>query len=124
MVEEDVSPDGRLRFLVVAGNDGDVTLEFDGFPWHTHAEILATLIGLPEAEAVRRYVADLVGGESVIVLWSVGGDLRDVWVSDDPIKDAGYASTSYAEPNESVALRYWDGREWHAEPDAPPASGK
>jgi len=32
MVEEHVSPDGRLRFLVVTDDDGDVTLGFDGFP--------------------------------------------------------------------------------------------
>jgi hypothetical protein len=117
-VEEYVSPDGRLRFRVITGADGDVTLGFDGFPWHTHADILAALTGLPEPEAVRRYVADLVGGESVIVLWSVRGELRDVWVSDDPAKDAGYASTAYAEPGESVALRYWDGRAWRAEQNA------
>lgn len=114
-MEEHVSPDGRLRFLVVTGDDGDVTLGFAGFPWHTHADILAALTGLPEAEAVRRYVADLVGEESVIVLWSVCGELRDVWVSDDPVKDAGYASTANAAPGESVALRHWDGRAWRAE---------
>jgi hypothetical protein len=117
-VEEHVSPDGRLRLRVVTGADGDVTLGFDGFPWHTHADILAATAGLPEAEAVRRFVADLTGGAAVIVLWSVGGELRDVWVSDNPAADAGYASTTYAEPGESVALRYWDGREWHAEPGA------
>jgi hypothetical protein len=124
VVEEHVSPDGRLRFLVVTGDDGDVKLGFDGFPWHTHADILAALTGLPEAEAVRRYVADLVGGNSVIVLWSVGGELRDIWVSDDPAKDAGYASTAYAEPGEAVALRYWDGRAWRAEQNAAANGGR
>jgi hypothetical protein len=114
VAEEHVSPDGRLRFLVVTGDDGDVTLGFDGFPWHTHADILAALTGLAEAEAVRRFVSNLVGGKSVIVLWSVSGELRDVWASDDPAKDAGYASTAYADPGESVALRYWDGRAWRA----------
>ncbi len=118
MAEEYVSPDGRLRFRVVTGENGDVMLGFAGFPWHTHADILAALSGLPEAEAVRRFVADLVGGESVIVQWSVHGDLRDVWVSDDPVKDAAYASTAYAEPGESVVLRYWDGRAWRAEQGA------
>src|SRR5262249_4306158 len=91
VVEEHVSPDGRLRFLVVTGEQGELTLGFAGFAGPTHADIRAALPGLPEAEAVRRYVSDLVGGESVIVLWSVGGELRDVWVSDDPAKDAGYA---------------------------------
>jgi hypothetical protein len=117
--EEHVSPDGLLRFLVVTGDDGDVTPGFDDFPWHTHADILAATTGRSEAEAVRRFVDDLVGGVSVIVLWSVAGELRDVWVSDDPASDVGYADSPYAEPGESVVLRYWDGRTWSAEPGAP-----
>ena len=114
MVEEHVTPDGQLRFRVVTEDDGDVTLGFDGFPWHTHADILAATTGLPHDEAVRQFVNDLVGGLSVIVLWWVAGEMRDVWVSDDPAKDAGYASTAYAEAGESVTLRYWDGRAWQA----------
>jgi hypothetical protein len=117
-VEEHASPDGLLRFLVVTGDDGDVELGFDGFPCHTHADILADLTGLPEAEAVRQYVDDLVGGKSVIVLWSVDGELRDVWVSDDPVQDAGYAHSAHAAPGESVVLRYWDGRSWRNAPGA------
>jgi hypothetical protein len=120
VVEKHVSPDGLLRFSVITGNDGDVTLGFDGFPWHTHADILAATTGLPQAEAVRRFVGDLVRGRSVIVLWSVGGELRDVWVSDDPARDAGYASSASAQPGESVLLCYWDGRAWSAEPVATP----
>jgi hypothetical protein len=111
-VQEHVSPDGQLHFRVVTAPDGDVSLGFDGFPWHTHADILAALTGRPEAEAVRRFVEDLVGSRSVIVLWSVGGELRDVWVSDDPVRDAAYPL-----PGESVALRYWDGRAWPGEQD-------
>lgn len=120
VAEEYVSPDGLLRFVVVTGADGDVTLGFDGFTWHTHSYILAATLGIPEADAVRRYVADLIGGASVIVLWSVGDKLRDVWVSGDPAHDAGYAASAYAEPGESVVLRYWDGRAWVAEPSAGP----
>src|SRR2546422_946428 len=106
-VEEQISPDGRLRFLVADGEDGDVSLGFAGFPWHTHGDILAALTGLPESEAVRRYVEDLIGGVSVVALWSVAGGLRDVWVSDNPERDA-----DYPEAGESIELRYWDGREW------------
>jgi hypothetical protein len=113
-MQEHVSPDGRLRFRIVTGADGDVVLGFDGFPWHTHGDILATTTGLPEAEAVRRFVNDLVCGRSVIVLWSVAGELRDVWVSDDPSRDATYSDTAYAQPGESVMLRHWDGRAWPA----------
>jgi len=68
MVEEHVSPDGRLWFRVVTGDDGDVTLGFVGFPWHTHADILAATTGLPRAEAVRRFVSDLLSGVSAVAL--------------------------------------------------------
>src|SRR5206468_1014471 len=106
-MEEYLSPDGQLRFRVAPGEEGDVSLGFVGFPWHTHGDILAVTTGQPVAAAVRRFVTDLVGGQSVIVVWSVGGEVRDVWVSDDPARDAGYA-----QPGESVELRHWDGREW------------
>jgi hypothetical protein len=106
-VEEHISPDGRLTFLVVQGEDGDVSMGFAGFPWHTHADILAALAGLSEAEAVRRYVDDLIGGVSVVALWSVAGELRDIWVSENPERDA-----DYPQAGESIELRFWDGSQW------------
>jgi hypothetical protein len=106
-VEEHVSPDGRLRFLIVADHDGDLALGFDGFQWHTHADILASLSGLVLAEAVHRYVDDLLGDKSVIALWGVPGEVRDVWVSDDPAHDAAYPIDG-----EVIELRYRSGRPW------------
>lgn len=119
MIEEHVSPDGILRFHVVTGDDGDVTLGFDGFPWHTHGDILAATTGLSTAEAVRQFIADLLGAESVVVLWSVDGELRDVWVSDNPSDDSNYVDALSAGNGESVQSRYWDGRTWR-----PPDSDK
>ena len=106
-VEEHVSPDGRLRFLVVAGPDGDLALGFDGYPWHTHADILAELSGLVQSEAVRRYVDGLLNDESAIALWGIPGEVRDVWVSEDPARDAAYPIEG-----EVIELRYWSGRPW------------
>lgn len=104
-LEEHVSPDGKLRFRVVTSDGGGVSLGFVGFPWHTHADILAATTGLSQTEAVRQFVRDLIRGKSVIVLWSVGDELQDVWVSDNPGRDI-----AYPQPGESVELRYWDGR--------------
>lgn len=106
-VESHVSPDGRLQFLVVADPDGDLALGFDGFPWHTHADILASLSGLEQAQAVRRYIDDLLDDKSVIALWGVPGEVRDVWVSEEPARDAHYPIEG-----EVIELRYWSGRPW------------
>jgi Pentapeptide repeats (8 copies) len=106
-VEEHISPDGRLTFRVVREADGDILLGFAGFPWHTHGDILAALTGLAEMAAIRRYVDDLIGGRSVVALWSVAGELRDIWVSDNPERDA-----NYPQAGESIELRFWDGSPW------------
>ena len=34
----------------------------------------------------------------------MGGQIRDVWVTDDPAKDV-----KNKEPNENLEFRYWDG---------------
>jgi len=98
------------RPLAVLGRrrpDGDLALGFDGFPWHTHADILASLSGLEQAKAVRRYVDDLLDDKSVMALWGVPGEVRDVWVSEEPARDAEYPIEG-----EVIELRYWSGRPW------------
>lgn len=54
VIERYESPDGALTFLVGRTVDGDYCLGFDGYSAHTHADILASLSGLPEREAIRR----------------------------------------------------------------------
>jgi hypothetical protein len=109
-VAEYESPDGRLRLLVQTGDDGDdgdATIGFAGRPWHTHGTILAATSGLPEDEALRQFLRRLCDGSLAIVVFKVAGDVRDVWVSDDPAADAHYAAEG-----ESVELRRWDGGRW------------
>ena len=106
-VEEHVSPDGRLRFLVVVDASGDIALGFDGCPWHTHADILAALSGLPAADAGRQFVNDLLSDKSVIAVWGVPGRVDDVWVSEDPT-----SAIAYPQDGEIIELRYWNGRPW------------
>jgi hypothetical protein len=106
-IEEHVSPDGRLRFLVLSYPDGDVALGFDGYPSHTHADILATLSGLAAADAVRQFVDDLLSDKSVIAVWGVPGKVEDVCVSEDPARDAAYQQVG-----EIIELRHWSGRPW------------
>jgi hypothetical protein len=106
-IEEHISPDGRLRLRVEASPDGDLAIGFDGYAWHTHADILAALSGLKEVDAVRTFVNDILKDKAVIALWSIAGELRDVWVSDEPSKAA-----AYPQGGEVIELRYWSGRAW------------
>jgi hypothetical protein len=45
ILEEHRSPDGLLRFIVTRDEQGDISLGFDGFVWHTHADVLARRLG-------------------------------------------------------------------------------
>ena len=103
LIEEHRSPDGLLTFKVGRDDGGDYCLGFDGYSWHTHADILASLSGLGEAEATRQFVDDLVGGRAIIAIARVGGKIRDVWVADAPV--AG----KYKPDDETIEFRFWDG---------------
>ena len=104
LVEQHRSPDGLLTLKVGREADGDVCIGFDGYSWHTHADILASLSGLREDEAVRRFVDGLLGGRAIIAVARVGGKIRDVWVADEPVAD------KYKPDDETIEFRYWDGR--------------
>ncbi len=106
-VGEYVSPDGQLRFLVTCP-DGDWAIGFDGFPWHTHGSILAELSGQNEIAAIERFVADLTGNISVIVLTRRSGVLTDVWITDD-LAAAVSDCKRYGWPDETIEFRLWDG---------------
>src|SRR4051794_22021905 len=61
VIEEHVSPDGRLCFRVTHDiANGVVILSFAGYCWHTHPDLLASAYGLSEPEAVRKCVDDLL----------------------------------------------------------------
>ncbi|WFU41621.1 hypothetical protein QA640_03595 [Bradyrhizobium sp. CB82] len=106
-VGEYVSPDGQLRLLVICP-DGDWTLGFNGFPWHTHGSIRASLSGKDEATAINSFVADLTSGKSVIAIRHIKGTAVDVWVTDDPAEDVSN-SRRYGPEDETIEFRLWDG---------------
>jgi hypothetical protein len=106
-VGEYISPDGQLRFLVTCPN-GDWTIGFDGFPWHTHGSILAELSGRDELAALERFVADLTGNISVIFLRRRSGMLTDVWIADGPATELSDYKR-YGSPDETIEFRLWDG---------------
>jgi hypothetical protein len=104
IIEEHRTPDGLLRFVVERGPDGDLALGFDGYSWHMHGDILASLSGLPVEEAVRAFIDGLLKGESFIGISRVRGEIQDAWVTDDPRPD------KYKPDEETMEFRYWDGR--------------
>ena len=81
--EEHTSPDGAFTFAVEDLGGGDVTIGFRGFPWHTHADILGSMAGHSEVEAVRAYVDSVLGDEAVIAVLTVDDVVSDVWITDD-----------------------------------------
>src|SRR5258706_2455449 len=104
LVEEHRSADGILTLKVGREDDGDVCIGFDGYSWHTHGDILASLSGLREDEAVRQFVDAVIGGRAIIAVARVAGQIRDVWVADEPAPD------KYKPEDETIEIRYWDGR--------------
>jgi hypothetical protein len=104
IIEEHRTPDGRFRFVVERNDDVDFALGFDGYPSHTHGDIVASLSGLPIEAAIRSYIDDLLCGRSFIGIATVAGKIRDVWVTTDPRPD------KYKPADETIEFRYWDGR--------------
>ena len=106
IIGEYVSPDDRLRFVVE--QDGqDIALGFEGFSWHTHADMLASAFGTSEAPAIDQFVDDLLGDRCIIAVSRIGGTIRDVWITTDPRSDLRYASD-----DEVLEFRYWSGAPW------------
>jgi hypothetical protein len=86
-----VTPDGALAFLIVR-ESGDVSLGFDGYPSHTHGDILASLTGKP------------IGGKLAIAIAEVEARVRDVWACELPVEP-----DKYRPENETITFRLWDG---------------
>jgi len=103
IVEEHRSPDGLFKLVVWRDPEGDTTVGFDGFSWHTHADILADMSDLPEDAAMREFVDDTLDGRSIIAVSRVGDTIRDVWVTDTAKAD------KYKPEGETIEFRYWDG---------------
>jgi hypothetical protein len=103
LIEKHVSPDGLLTLIIYRDEQGDISIGFDCFTWHTHAEILAALSGLSEQAAVKHFVDQLLGNRAFIAVARVNNRIRDVWVTRD------LAPCKYKPDDETIAFRYWDG---------------
>jgi hypothetical protein len=103
MIDSDyASPDGALRFLV-RSPDGYLTMGFDGYPWHTHGELLAQPCETHE-NATKRFVADLISNNLIIAVVKVSGTVHDIRITYDPADDLRYLP-----PEKAIEFRLWDG---------------
>lgn len=66
ILEEHVSPDGLLSLYVIKSDDGDITIGFVGYPWHTHGDILD---GTSVPVAIRGFVDSLIRDEMIIAFY-------------------------------------------------------
>ena len=107
IVERHASPDGLLHLIVDRADDGDWSVGFEGFAWHTHGDILTYEYGGSPDTAVRSFVDDIISSRRVIVISRIDGRIRLAWVTDDPSND----EMKYAFPNETIEKRLWNGRQ-------------
>ncbi|HXS06719.1 MAG TPA: hypothetical protein VN723_08025 [Rhizomicrobium sp.] len=100
---EYISPDGILRFIV-RSRDGDITMGFDGYPWHTHADILVGGVGSSTEVRAKEFVDALLNNHAVIAVLKSQHDIKDAWITDDPARDV-----RQIDGDEQVEFRFWDG---------------
>ena len=103
-----ISPDGLLR-LAVDETDGDVTIGFIGYEWHTHGDLLlGSAAGRNITQAVDDFVSDIVEGKRILAIRKLSGVIADIWPTDDPA-DEVEGLTRYGAPGETIEFRLWDG---------------
>jgi hypothetical protein len=103
-VEQHHSPDRLIRLIITRDDCGDIAIGFAGYAWHTHGDILASLSGLPEKEATRKFVDQIIDDHQIIVVSRVNDEVRDIWPTDDPKKELKYKSL-----DELLEFRRWSG---------------
>lgn len=106
IVQRHESPDGLLRLLIDRQGD-DVMVGFEGFEWHTHADLLTLTYDSTEDDAVANFVRDILEDKAVVVVARVANEVREVWITDDPAKEWKYVAEG-----EVIELRYWSGATW------------
>ena len=98
------STDGKLTLLVHIGVDGETAVGFEGGGWHTHPDLLAAMLFVPENEAVAEFVSKLKADDIPIVVSTDGGVTFDPWVSDN-------LEATLSMFGSDCHLRYWSGAE-------------
>lgn len=102
-----VTPDGR--FALIHDPADDDVIGFEGYPWHTHLELLPGLDAEPEIQTMSQLIEALTERRLVLAAARTSGEIDDVWFTDDPESEVeGW------EAPRTIELRYWDGQPYHA----------
>lgn len=98
------SPDGTLC-LLVERHDDDVLVGFDGFAWHTHADLLAAHFGVSEELAVRRFLDGILADQIAIAVVSIEDRVDDIWATFDPLDEFACGAMAKRSPFAPGAVR-------------------
>jgi hypothetical protein len=91
-------------------HDGeDVTLGFEGFPWHMHANVLTSVFDFSEERTVNQFVSDLLSDQCIILVSRIGWKICDVWISTHPQSDLRHKSN-----DEVLEFQCWSARQRNA----------
>lgn len=116
IVERHKSPNG-LPDLIVDVDGEDWSIGFDGYPWHTHGDILDAYgyRGSPQ-EATRQFVDDILASRRPIVVWRIDGSIADFDVPVEREVDRRAIAEEirkfrkYGPPGETAEICYWNGQ--------------
>ena len=100
------TPDGQFTLLVEPAADA---IGFEDFPWHTHGDLLSRGNIFPGVSSVQEFLKALFADRLVIAVSRIGGTVQNVCISDDPDSEK-----AYVRDGETLELRYWSGRPYHA----------
>ena len=103
ILEKHISPDKLLTFSVLEYEDGDTSLGFDNYEWHTHGGILASTSGLTEEKAIRQFVNNLLNNNKLLVVMKKEEEIVKVWITEDPTDEL-----KYQQDDEVLEFRYWN----------------
>jgi hypothetical protein len=102
ILERHESPDRALTLIVIEAA-GDISIGFDGLPWHTHPDLESARTGQPPEVAVRELVDSIRQDRQVIAVSTVGGQISAAWPTDDLSPDP------FKPPEETIVFRRWSG---------------
>jgi hypothetical protein len=101
VIESITSADGVLNLQVQEANDGSIVIGFIGSDWHTHPDLIASWLGVPESVAIQTFLSQLTNDKLPIIVSIDGGVTVEPWVSDD------HEASVICYGKENCVVRFW-----------------